>query len=181
MMTISAAMFVLVSGLVMGQTVDSGRPQGNKSPASMLLSYELLKSDFLNLPLDKRLTMPLFWLHGEDHKILRDYVDRIRDGGNGSFVIEPRPHPDWLGPKFWSDFSAILDYAWTKGMGGYIYDEGKGWQSFNAGGNIPPQHKFKYLRSTAIDVTGPSTCNGSDYCGPRYIKTIAGRYDEGKD
>jgi len=181
MKTTAVLVTLLVSGFALAKEADNTKPQGNRNPASSQVAYDSLKSDFLNLPLNKRLTMPLFWLHGEDKKTLLDYVDRIKDGGNGSFVLEPRPHPDWLGPKFWSDFSAILDYARTKGMGGYIYDEGKGWQSFTAGGNVPPQHKFKYLRSTAIDVTGPSAYNGSDYGGPTYIKTIAGRYDDGKD
>jgi hypothetical protein len=182
-MKISATlMATLVSGIVLAQEVaTTAKPQGTTTPAARQLAYEALKADFLSLPLGKRLTTPLLWLHGEDHQILREHVDRIKDGGNGSFVIEPRPHPDWLGPKFWADFSAILDHAEKRGMGAYIYDEGKEWQSFNAGGKVPPQHKFKYLRSTAIEVTGPATYQGADHSGPTYIKTIAGRYDDGKN
>jgi len=138
--------------------------------------YDTLKSDFTNLPLNKRLTMPLFWQHGESTALLLDYVDRIKDGGNGSFIIEPRPHPDWLGPRWWSDFSATLDYAQTKGMGGYMYDEGFEWQSFNVGGKVPQEHRFKYLRSSSIDVTGPTVYNGSDHGGAMYIKTLAGKF-----
>ncbi|MEI6676650.1 MAG: hypothetical protein WCO57_15880, partial [Verrucomicrobiota bacterium] len=141
MKTIAIIAALLVSGFTLAQEAGTAMPQTARP-----LAYEALKADFQLLPLGKRLTTPLLWLHGEDHKILRDYVDRIKAGGNGSFVIEPRPHPDWLGPKFWADFSAILAQAQTQGMGAYIYDEGKEWQSFNAGGKVPPQHKFKYLR-----------------------------------
>ena len=172
---------MLAAGRGLAQEAGTAKPQSGMTPAARQLAYEALKADFLALPPAKRLTTPLLWLHGEDHKILRDHVDRIKDGGNGSLVIEPRPHPDWLGPKFWADFSAILDHAQTQGMGAYIYDEGKEWQSFNAGGKVPPQHKFKYLRSAAIDVSGPATYNGPDHGGPTYIKTIAGKYDDTKD
>ena len=64
---------------------------GIMTPTSKQLSYDSLKSDFLALPLDKRLTMPLFWVHGEDHDLLREYVDRLEHGGNGSFVITATP------------------------------------------------------------------------------------------
>ena len=172
-MTTRRILMVLLAGLFGGAGVQA-TPQGGMTPAARQSAYEALKADFLNLPLAQRLTTPLLWLHGEDHKSLRDYVDRVKDGGNGSFVIEPRPHLDWLGPKFWADFSAILEHAQTRGMGAYIYDEGKEWQSFNAGGHVPPQHKFKYLRSSASDVTGPAAYNGSGHSGPTYIKTLAG-------
>lgn len=143
-------------------------------------SYDNLRSEFTNLPLSKRLTMPLFWVHGEPKEILLDYVDRIKEGGNGNFVLEPRPHPDWLGPHWWSDFATILDYAQTKGIGCYIYDEGKGWQSFNAGGKVPRAHMFKTLRSTVVDVAGPTLHKGSGYSGANYIKTIAGKFLDNK-
>jgi hypothetical protein len=136
--------------------------------------YDDLKANFLNLPLSQRLTMPLFWQHGEDDQTLKTHVDRILDGGNGSFVIESRPHPNWLGQGWYDDCKVILDYAKTKGMNGWIFDE-RWWPSFDVAGTVPQTHRARSLNSTSVDVTGPTTYNASGYSGSDYIKTIAGK------
>jgi|GEM_PF-1261029 len=91
--------------------------------------YDTLKTEFLSLPMAKRLSMPLFWLHGEDDPTLKDHVDRVIHGGNGGLVIESRTHPDWLGSEWLADCKVIADYAKTSGLKCWIFDE-KWWPSF---------------------------------------------------
>jgi hypothetical protein len=142
-------------------------------------SYVQLKSDFQDLPLDKRLTMPLFWQHGEEDSVLTGHVDRILESGNGSFVIESRPHPDWLGPEWFADCKVILDYAAARGMKGWIFDE-KWWPSFVADGRVPLEHRARKLVCTAVGFTGPGTYEAADHQGDDYIRTLAGRVVDGE-
>ena len=58
-----------------------------------------LEQRFHNLPMEsRRLTGPLFWLHGDETpERLEMYVGKVPEGGNGCFTTESRPHNDWLG------------------------------------------------------------------------------------
>jgi hypothetical protein len=57
-----------------------------------------LERQFCELPAEaRRLTGPLFWLHGdESRERLEMYVGKVAEGGNGCFTAESRPHRDWL-------------------------------------------------------------------------------------
>ena len=61
--------------------------------------FATVESQFRELPMDaRRLTGPLFWLHGDEStERLEMYVGKVAEGGNGSFTTESRPHSDWLG------------------------------------------------------------------------------------
>lgn len=109
--------------------------------------YDSCKANFLSLPVEKRLTGPLFWQHGESDAVLRAFVDRMYDAGNGNFTIESRPHPDWLGAGWYDDCKVILDYAKTRGMGAYIFDE-RWWPSFDVAGRVPAEHRARALKCT---------------------------------
>ena len=63
-------------------------------------SLAALEQQFRELPPEaRRLTGPLFWLHGDESKErLEMYVGKVAEGGNGCFTAESRPHNDWLGP-----------------------------------------------------------------------------------
>jgi len=136
--------------------------------------YGTLKTDFLSLPLEKRLSMPLLWLHGEDDPTLKDHVDRVIHGGNGGLVIESRPHPDWLGPEWLADCKVIADYAKARGIKCWIFDE-KWWPSFVVDGRVPAELRPKILRCVAEDQTGPTTYSASGHAGNQHVKTIAGK------
>jgi hypothetical protein len=140
--------------------------------------YESLKADFSNLPLEKRQSMPLLWLHGEDGATLKENVNRIIAGGNGGLVIESRPHPDWMGQKWFDDCKVIADYAKSKGIKCWIFDE-KWWPSFMVDGKVPMEHYPKKLECTAMDLIGPKKYKSSGYSGTRQIKTIAGKIANG--
>jgi hypothetical protein len=161
-----------------------------KIPAGLLLGlccvvghaaelYDTLKTDFLALPVGKRLSMPLLWLHGEDDPTLKDHVDRVIDSGNGGLVIESRPHPDWLGPEWLADCKVIADHAKTRGIKCWIFDE-QWWPSFVVAGKVPAELRPKVLRCVAEDQTGPKKYHASGHAGNQHIKTIAGKVVGGR-
>ena len=64
-----------------------------------------LETQFRELPMEaRRLTGPLFWMHGDDNETqerLEGYLEKVAEGGNGCFTAESRPHSDWLGPRWY--------------------------------------------------------------------------------
>ncbi|MCX6925697.1 MAG: hypothetical protein NT154_21170, partial [Verrucomicrobia bacterium] len=68
-------------------------------------NIQTIEKQFRELPMEaRRLTGPLFWLHGDDSRErLEMYVGKVSEGGNGSFTAESRPHNDWLGPNWFRD------------------------------------------------------------------------------
>ena len=72
-----------------------------------------LETPFRELPMEaRRLTGPLFWLHGDESKErLEMVVGKVAEGGNGCYTAESRPHRDWLGPDWYRDLGICLDAA----------------------------------------------------------------------
>ena len=66
---------------------------------------------------------PLLWLHGEEETLLREEVAQMHENGIGSFVVESRPHPDFLGPGWWRDVDILLDEAKKRGMQVWFFDD----------------------------------------------------------
>ena len=54
---------------------------------------------------------PFFWQHGEAEEVLREYMKVIRESNIRAVCVESRPHPDFLGEKWWKDMDVILDEA----------------------------------------------------------------------
>ena len=67
--------------------------------------------------------MPFFWQHGEDEKVLREYMGVIHDCGIGAVCVESRPHPDFCGDKWWKDMDVILEEAKKRDMKVWILDD----------------------------------------------------------
>ena len=67
--------------------------------------------------------MPFFWQHGEEEKILREYMGVIHDCGIGAVCVESRPHPDFCGDKWWKDMDVILEEAKKRDMKVWILDD----------------------------------------------------------
>ncbi|MDO8686039.1 MAG: glycosyl hydrolase [Clostridiales bacterium] len=100
---------------------------------------------------------PLFWQHGEDEEILRDEIKQMHENGIGSFIVEARPHPDYLGDKWWHDLDVIIDEAKKRQMKVWLFDD-CGFPSGFAAGKIRdnhPQYLKVYLDERHIDVIGP--------------------------
>lgn len=135
-----------------------------------------LETQFRELPKEaRRMTGPLFWLHGDESKDrLEMYVGKVAEGGNGCFTAESRPHRDWLGPDWYRDLSICLDAAKKHDLKMWIFDE-KWWPSQGVGGNVPPRYAAKKLKAEALDVEGACEFSAEGCGGERYIATIAGR------
>ena len=67
--------------------------------------------------------LPFFWQKGQDTQLLREYMHIIHDCSIGAVCVESRPHPDFVGPKWWEDMDAILDEAEKLGMKVWILDD----------------------------------------------------------
>ena len=69
--------------------------------------------------------VPFLWMHGEDEARLRETVKAIHESGIGALCVESRPHPDFLGAKWWQDMDVVLDECRRRGMEVWILDDEK--------------------------------------------------------
>ena len=100
---------------------------------------------------------PFFWQHGEDHKVLEEYVDKIYESGMKALCVEARPHPDFVGNQWWSDMDCILKKVKEKDMKMWILDDSH-FPTGYANGKIVkdyPQYLKSYLYVRRFDVQGP--------------------------
>ena len=67
--------------------------------------------------------LPFFWQHGEDEATLREYMKVIQEANCGAVCVESRPHPDFVGDKWWADMDVILDEARKRNMKVWILDD----------------------------------------------------------
>lgn len=104
-----------------------------------------------------RYITPLFWQHGEDEEILRDEMIKIHENGMNGVILESRPHPDFLGEKWWRDVDVILDEAKKRNMKVWFFDDST-YPSGFANGKIRdryPDFMKVYLAKRHIDARGP--------------------------
>ena len=138
--------------------------------------FATVEKQFRELPMEaRRLTGPLFWLHGDDTKErLQMYVGKVAQGGNGSFTAESRPHKDWLGEGWFRDLGICLDAAKQHGLKMWIFDE-KWWPSGEVGGKVPQQYGSKKMVATTTNVAGPARFTAADFGGANFIAAVAGQ------
>ncbi len=119
-------------------------------------SIKTVEQQFTTLPMEaRRLTGPLFWLHGDESKErLEFFLGKLKEGDNGSFCTESRPHSDWLGPKWFEDLDVCLQYAKKNHLKMWIFDE-KWWPSQTVARTVPPEYAAKSLQTSTEIVTGP--------------------------
>ncbi len=134
-----------------------------------------LENQFRQLPMEaRRLTGPLFWLHGDESKErLEMYVEKVAQGGNGCFTAESRPHNDWLGPGWFRDLGICLEAAKKNNLKMWIFDE-RWWPSGEVGGKVPQKYASKYMQTKLIDVTGPKRIV-QEIATDKLITVLAGR------
>src|SRR5512137_2462683 len=163
--TIMTAMLVLSASLTAG----FGEP-----------SMNTVEKQFRELPMEaKRLTGPLFWLHGdESRERLEMYLEKVAESGNGCFTAESRPHKDWLGPGWYRDLDICLQAAKRLNLEMWIFDE-KWWPSQMIGGKVPPEYGSKTMVAEAVAVEGPKAVREPGYGGKEFIGAVAGREAEG--
>ena len=119
-------------------------------------SFKEVERQFTQMPMEaRRLTGPLFWLHGDESKErLELFLGKLTEGHNGAFCAESRPHNDWLGPKWFSDLDVCLQYAKKNNLKMWIFDE-KWWPSQTVANKVPPEYAAKKLQTSVELVTGP--------------------------
>ena len=105
--------------------------------------------------------LPFFWQHGADESTLREYMGKIRETGIREVCLEARPHPDFVGPKWWQDVDVVMDEARKKGMRVWILDDSHFPTGFANGAvkDAPDHLKRWYLREKTMSVQGPLTGN----------------------
>ncbi|HYW48004.1 MAG TPA: hypothetical protein VE959_34390 [Bryobacteraceae bacterium] len=101
--------------------------------------------------------IPLLWTQGQPPETIRQAVREVADGGNTGFVWESRPHPDYLGPQWWSDLRVAVDEARRLKLEVWIFDE-RMYPSGIAGGKVVAQHPefaLHTLEERTVAVQGP--------------------------
>jgi hypothetical protein len=101
---------------------------------------------------------PLLWTQGQPAETIRAVVREIAESGNTGFVWESRPHPDYLGPKWWADLKVAVDEARLRGLDVWIFDEWM-YPSGIAGGKViaeNPELTHHVLRDRSLVADGPS-------------------------
>ena len=73
---------------------------------------------------EKSYLCPLFWQHHEEETVLREELQRMKENGIGGFIVEARPHPDYLEENWWKDLTILLDEAKKLDIEMWIFDDG---------------------------------------------------------
>lgn len=139
-------------------------------------SFEDLEKQFRELPMEaRRLTGPLFWLHGDkSEEQLQATLNRVAESGNGMFVAESRPHNDWLGKGWYRDLDVCVDFARKNDLKMIIFDD-YWWPSQMMGGRVPAEYGSKRLEASAVTVTGPQAVRDGSYADANLVAVIAGK------
>lgn len=100
---------------------------------------------------------PLFWTHGEDEVTMRHMIGQMHENGIDEFVLESRPHPDFLGDGWWRDVDIVLDEAKKRNMRVWFFDDNKYPSGYSAGKirDEHPEYLKIYLSERHLDAVGP--------------------------
>lgn len=113
---------------------------------------------------------PLFWQHGESKEVLWEEMKQMRENGIDSFILESRPHPDFLSYGWWRDLDAIIAEAKRTGMKVWIFDD-SAYPSGLGGGKLRdlyPEALKRYIREYHVDARGPQ--NGSSFLAKEWLQ-----------
>lgn len=102
--------------------------------------------------------LPFLWQHGEEEQAIREEMARVHEAGIGAVCVESRPHPDFLGPKWWVDMDIIMEEARNRGMQVWILDDDH-FPTGHAGGKVkeaPEELHRIFLGERYIDAIGPA-------------------------
>ena len=99
--------------------------------------------------------IPFLWLHGEDEKRIRNMVRVINEGGMNALCVESRPHPDFLGDKWWQDMDTVLSECKKRDMGVWILDDEHFPTGYAAGKAADTERAVRYITEFHLDIPGP--------------------------
>ncbi len=101
--------------------------------------------------------LPFLWQRGEQESVIREEMARVHQAGIGAVCVEARPHPDFLGPRWWRDMDIIMEEARTRGMRVWVLDDDH-FPTGHAAGKMkdaPPELQRSFLRENHFDTLGP--------------------------
>lgn len=101
--------------------------------------------------------LPFFWQHGEEEEVLREEMARIHESKIRAVCVEARPHPDFLGPKWWKDMDIIMEEARARDMRVWILDDDH-FPTGHAAGRLkdaPKELRRLFLSVDHVDAVGP--------------------------
>lgn len=110
------------------------------------------------MSVEKSYLCPLFWQHHEEAFVLQTELQRMKENGIGGFIVEARPHPDYLGKTWWEDLRLLLEEAKRLGLEMWIFDDGD-YPSGKANGLLKekyPELTKRYMAVQCIDALGPA-------------------------
>lgn len=102
--------------------------------------------------------MPFFWQHGEKEHILREYMEAIQNCNIQAVCVESRPHPDFLGPRWWHDMDIIMDEAHKRSMKVWVLDDAHFPTGYANGAlkNAPYELRKQYININITEICGPA-------------------------
>lgn len=105
----------------------------------------------------ERYILPFFWQHGEDEKIIREYMKKIQESDISAVCVESRPHPDFVGEQWWKDLAVIIDEAKKRDMKVWILDDAHFPTGYANGAVKDADDSLKkwHLNCSVMDVRGP--------------------------
>ena len=113
--------------------------------------------NMLQVNQEKSYLRPLFWQHGESKEALVEEIRQMHENGVGGFIVEARPHPDFLSYGWWRDLDIIIEEAKKRKMEVWIFDDSSYPSGVGAGKikELYPEYVKTYLAEHHIDVVGP--------------------------
>lgn len=108
---------------------------------------------------EKNYILPFFWQHGEEESVIRHEMQKVNETGIKAVCVESRPHPDFVGDKWWEDLDIIMDEARKRDMKVWVLDDSH-FPTGYAVGRVKkefPQLQKLYLKVVQHDFVGPKT------------------------
>lgn len=101
--------------------------------------------------------LPFFWMHGAKEEVIRELMGKVYDAGIRAVCLESRPHPDYVGERWWQDVDVVLDEAVKREMKVWILDDSH-FPTGQANGAVvhaDPRLKRWSLMERHYDLKGP--------------------------
>lgn len=100
--------------------------------------------------------LPFLWMKGEDECVIQKEIEKIHECGIGAVCLESRPHPDFMGERWWADMELIISECKKRGMKIWILDDTH-FPTGYANGLVKekyPERRKWYLAYSTCDVWG---------------------------
>ena len=101
--------------------------------------------------------LPFLWQRGESEQVIREELARVHESGIRAVCVEARPHPDYLGSRWWRDMDIIMEEARRRDMRVWILDDDHFPSGHAAGKNSNASaalHRM-FLKQRFVDTLGP--------------------------